>query len=111
MNAVCGSCGYPNGTRVCSFCPLHVCDRCRAYHESACVQIQARKRRGEGPTVRHVIPQAAIDPAPAPAPEPTMADGVDDDDGSSTAVAEEITAMGSVTVSDGQTEPSEKSEA
>lgn len=49
---VCNSCGAFDNVSTCSHCPTSLCNRCRHHHESTCEEIQKKKSRGLGPTIR-----------------------------------------------------------
>lgn len=51
----CNSCGGFHNVTNCSDCHVLVCDKCILNHEAACKYNQARKRRGEGPTIRNTV--------------------------------------------------------
>jgi hypothetical protein len=61
----CQGCGSSDGGGECEFCSIWLCGRCLLNHAAYCGEIQKRKKRGEGPTVRQVPRQI---PAPAEAP-------------------------------------------
>jgi len=52
MESQCQSCGSFTD-RQCSFCSSLICLTCKANHEPFCEEIQQRRRRREGPTVRN----------------------------------------------------------
>lgn len=54
----CNSCGSFDDIQYCPHC-IHtpVCARCKANHEMVCSEMQKRKMRGEGPTIRANVPQ------------------------------------------------------
>jgi len=53
MNEQCNTCGSFADIVKCSYCPTMVCVRCKPNHERVCEEMQKRKARGEGPTVRN----------------------------------------------------------
>lgn len=61
MNA-CNSCGSPQGTEQCQYCPTVLCRGCHRNHEFVCQQAAQFKSRGLGPTVRNA-PQMTIQQA------------------------------------------------
>lgn len=61
MAGTCNSCGAYEDAEMCSYCPTLVCNRCRRGHELVCEDIQKRKKRGEGPTIRvPVSPEVVV---------------------------------------------------
>ena len=66
MGEQCIGCGSYHDLRQCIHCHGLLCPRCRMPHERVCEEVQKKKSRGLGPTVRQnliQIPTAApIDP-------------------------------------------------
>jgi len=68
MSEVCNSCGSPKVERPCAHCSMLVCKSCRVNHESICVEMQKKIRRGEGPTIRNIASKPVTTPV-APLPD------------------------------------------
>jgi|SRR5579864_4828883 len=54
MNDQCNICGSYESLLPCAHCKTVLCERCRRNYERVCEEMQKRKARGEGPTVRNL---------------------------------------------------------
>lgn len=64
----CNTCGSFTDILKCAHCPTAVCVRCKSNHERICSEMQKRKERGEGPTIRNLgtnLPSIPVPPIEA----------------------------------------------